>query len=232
MEQAQYTGKISFINHEKQFATIDYAHNNKQKAVNFKIAAAKGKKPHQYRLGDVVRFSLRLSDRGDKMTADNVHYVHNPDLELLLQRAANENRFSGYLKLVGGTYFVKEVDTYILFPLRLSPWELPPADTAENVAITFRLTDTDRPNSVRAELFSHRFIPEYRMAERHFKDKTPVDAWVSRVSPHAVYLELFTESMQAKLPVKEGTDPGLKQGDNVQVRITWLSPEKIAVERV
>jgi hypothetical protein len=232
MEQTQYTGTISFINHEKQFATIDYLHKTRQKSVNFKTVSGKGKKPHQYRLGDVVRFDLRLSDRGDKMTADNVTYVHNPALDVLLQKAAKENRFSGYLKPVDGKWFVKEIDSYILFPLELSPWEIPPAATAENVAISFKLTDTERPNSTRAALFSHQYIPEYRMAQRHYKDKTPVDAWVSRISPHAVYLELFTASMQAKLPMKEGRVAALRQGDNVQVVITFLSPSKIAVELV
>ena len=232
MEQPQHTGRISFINYEKQFATIDYQHNSKQKAVNFKTTSGKGKKPHQYRLGDIVRFNLRLSDRGDKMTADDVHYIHNPGLEVLLQKAGTENRFSGYLKVVDGRYFVKEVDSYILFPLQLSPWEMPPADTAENAAISFRLVNIDRPNSIRAELFSHQYIPEYRMAQRHFKDKTPVEAWVSRVSPHAVYLELFTASMHAKLPLDETRTSPLKPGDSVQVMITWLSPDKIAVELV
>ena len=232
MEQPQHTGRISFINYEKQFATIDYKQGNKQKSVNFKTTSGKGKKPHQYRIGDMVRFNLRLSDRGDKMTADEVHYVHNPELDQLIQKANRENRFSGYLKKVDDKFFVKEIESYILFPLQLSRWELPPAETAENVAISFSLTDTDRPNSVRAVLFSHQYIPEYRIALRHYNEKTPADAWVSRVTPHAIYLELFTESMQAKLPVIEGTTAHLKQGDEVKVRITYLSPEKISVELV
>ena len=57
MEQQKYRGKISFINYEKQFATIEYSDNNKQKAVNCKTnATGNGKKPRQYRLGDAVSF--------------------------------------------------------------------------------------------------------------------------------------------------------------------------------
>ena len=33
MDSEIYKGKISFINYEKEFATIEYLHNNKQKSV-------------------------------------------------------------------------------------------------------------------------------------------------------------------------------------------------------
>lgn len=133
MEKEQlYKGKISFINFEKYFATIDYLNGTKQKSVNFKTDLTDtGKKPHQYKLGDAVSFELRLSDRGDKMTAFNVKYLHNEAINLLIQKSVKENRFSGYLKRVDDTYFVKEWESYILFPLQLSPWEKPPVETAE-----------------------------------------------------------------------------------------------------
>ena len=60
MDSEIYKGKISFINYEKQFATIEYLHNNKQKSVNCKTNAANtGKKSHQYKLGDGVSFQLK-----------------------------------------------------------------------------------------------------------------------------------------------------------------------------
>lgn len=229
-EQELHTGTISFINHEKQFATIEYVHRGKHKSVNFKTTAGIGKKAHQFYIGDKVNFTLRLSDRGDKMTADNVRFRHNSEVDLLIQKASIENRFSGYLKVIDGKYFVKEIDSYILFPLKLSPWEIPPAESAANVAIAFSLADLDKPKAIKAELFSHQYIPEFKMAMRHFNEKLPVEAWVSRVSPHAVYVELFTASIQAKLPLKNEKLSELKQGDSVQVMITWLTPDKIVVE--
>src|SRR5215204_1657527 len=90
-DQQVYKGKISFINHEKEFATIEYLHNNKEKTVNFKTGVAAGKKPHQFRLGDGVSFQLKLSARGDKMAAYNVKFTHNNSINLLLQKAAIEN---------------------------------------------------------------------------------------------------------------------------------------------
>ncbi|MBL7746663.1 MAG: hypothetical protein JNM19_04505 [Chitinophagaceae bacterium] len=230
---AIYKGKVSFVNYEKFFATIEYLQGAKQKSVNCKTNADDtNKKPHQFRLGDVVSFQLRLSDRGDKMTAYNVKYLYNEAIDLLIQKSALENRFSGYLKKVDDKYFVKEWDSYILFPLKLSPWEMPPAPTAENEAIAFKLANLDKPNALVAELFSHSFIPEYKMAWQHFKNEIDADAVVMRVSPHAVYLGLFDNKIQAKLSLADAGKASLKEGDIVSVKITHLSDDKIAVKRV
>lgn len=232
MEQPIYKGKISFINHEKNFATIEYMHNNKQKSVNCKTDAEEsGKKPHQFRLGDQVSFLLKLSDRGDKMTAYEVKFLHNTAIDLLIQKAAIENRFSGYLKIVGDRYFVKEWDSYILFPLELSPWEKPPVETAANEPITFKLSNLDKPKSIVAELFSHNYIPEYRKALQHFNNQIEVDAIVKKISPHAVYLDLFGEQVQAKLSLPPEEKESLKPGDTIPVLITHFTHHRIVVKK-
>lgn len=228
-----YKGKISFINYEKQFATIEYSHNNKLKSVNCKTNAAdSGKKPHQYRLGDVVSFQLRLSDRGDKMTAYNVKYSHNEAINLLVQKATIENRFTGYLKIADGKFFVKEVESYILFPIQLSKWEKEPVEKAANEAINFKLLNLGKPNSIVAELFSHNYIPEYKKALQHFNNKIEIDAIVYKASPHAVYLNLFGDKMQAKLSLTEIEKETVKQGDVIQVLITHFTSNRIVVKRV
>jgi hypothetical protein len=228
-----YKGKISFINYEKLFATIDYTHNGKQKSVNCKTYnPGSDKKPHHYRLGDVVSFQLKLSDRGDKMTAFQVKFLHNEAIDLLIQKSAIENRFSGYLKKAEDQYFVKEWDSYILFPLQLSPWEKPPAITAENEPIAFKLANLEKPGSIVAELFSHSYIPEYRMALQHFNNQIDIEAVVSKVSPYGVYLNLFNDKIYAKLPLTAVEKEGLKPGDTVPVRITHLTSSRIVVKRV
>lgn len=225
-----FKGKISFINHPKQFATIEYLHNNKEKTVNFSMEKGTGKKTHQFRLGDGVDFELRLSDRGDKMAAYNVRFTHNTSIDLLIQKAAIENRFAGYLKVVEDKYFVKELESYILFPLRLSAWEIPPVETAVNVAINFKLVNLEKPNSMQAELFSHLYIPEYKKAVQHFNNEIDIEATVSNISPHAVYLDLFGDKMKAKLPLPEAGD--VKEGDTIRVLITYLSPYRVVVKKI
>jgi hypothetical protein len=232
MEQKTFKGNISFINYEKGFATIEYLYNNKQKSVNCKTdAAGTGKKPQQFRLGDGVSFQLRLADRGDKMAAYNVKFTHNTAIDLLVQKAALENRFSGYLKIIGDKYYVKEWDNYILFPLQLSPWEKPPAGTATNEAITFRLLNLEKPKGIVAELFSHNYIPEYKMALQHFNHKIEIDALVYKISPHAVYLNLFDDKIRAKLPFSD-FEEGVKEGDTVPVLITHFTNKRVVVKRV
>ncbi len=230
MDQQVYKGKIAFINYEKEFATIEYLHNNKEKTVNFKTGAGSGKKSHQFRLGDGVSFQMKLSDRGDKMAAYNVKFTHNTSIDLLLQKAAKENRFSGYLKIVEDKYFVKEWESYILFPLQLSPWEVPPVETAANEAISFILVNLDKPNGIVAELFSHNYIPGYKKAIQHFNNEIDIEATVLKASPHGIYLDLFGDNMKAKLPLQEGDE--LKEGDTVRVVITHLTPYRVVVKRV
>lgn len=233
MEEKVYKGKISFVNYEKHFATIDYSYNNKHKSVNCKTDAAdSGKKPHHYRLGDEVSFQLKLSDRGDKMTAYNVKYRHNEAISLLIQKAAIENRFSGYLKKIDDGYFVKEWESYILLPLQLSPWEVPPADTAENVAISFSLVNLDKPNAIKAELFSHFYIPEYKKAQLYFEKQFEINAVVAKITPYGVYLDLFGDKLQAKLTLTPEEKETIKAGDTVKVLITHLTTSKIVVKRI
>lgn len=241
MDQTMYKGTISFIHHDKQYATIDYEHNGKKKTINFKtdnkdqVKAAEEKKkgkPHPFRIGDEVNFQVKLSDRGDKMIAYNIKFLYNTELEKLINKAKIENRFSGYLKLVDDELFVKEWDSYIFFPLKLSKWEKPPAESAFNEAISFKLLNLDKPNAIAAELFSHDFIPEYRKALEHFKSKTPIDAIVSKVSPFAVYLDLFGNKIQAKMELQAEALKEIKPGDKLNVAISFLSSNKIVVEQI
>jgi len=246
MDETIYKGIISFINHVKQNATIDYGQNGKKKTVNYKIdqeeqlkpRGTKGsKKLHKFRIGDEVNFQVKRSDRGDKLIAYNVKFLYNKELEKLTSKAAVENRFSGYLKIADDEFFVKEWDSYIFFPLHLSRWENPPAETAFNEAISFRLLNLDKPHAIAAELFSHDFIPEYRKAFEHFKNKTPIEATVSKVSPFAAYVDLFGNKVQAKiqLPAEDPysyREEEVKVGDKIKVIITYLSSIRIVVERI
>jgi hypothetical protein len=208
-------------------------HNSKSKSVNCKTTeASSGKKPHQFRLGDVVSFELKLSDRGDKMTAYNIKFTHNETISLLVQKAAIENRFAGYLKIVDGKFFVKEIESYILFPIQLSKWEKEPVETAANEAIAFKLLNLEKPNSIVAELFSHNYFPEYKKALQHFNNKIEIEAIVHKISPHAVYLNLFGDKMQAKLALTDIEIEAIKEGDTIPVIISHLTPNRIVVKRV
>jgi hypothetical protein len=151
---------------------------------------------------------------------------------LLVQKAEIENRFAGYLKIVDGKFFVKEIDSYILFPIQLSKWEKEPVETAANVAIAFKLVNMDKPNSIAAELFSHNYIAEYKKALQHFNNKIEIEAVVHKISPHAIYLNLFGDKMQAKLSLTEAEKEAIKEGDIIPVLITHFTPNRIVIKKI
>ena len=94
MSNSIILGKVSFVNHEKNYVLIEYDVNGKKKAINGKIDDATQqelidkkiiKKKHHYHIGDIVNFVAKLSDRGDKMVALNIQYKYNEALDILIQ---------------------------------------------------------------------------------------------------------------------------------------------------
>lgn len=232
MSEELYRGKVTFVNHEKHYLTIEYTHKNKVKNINFqtgqnekKVLLASGK-AHKFRVGDEINFEIKLTDRGDRMNAYNIQFLYNTALERLVNRARTHNAFKGYMKLVDENWYVKEVESYLFFPLQLGKWEKLPEDDH----VIFSLTNLDKPNSIAAELQQSDFIPEYRTALKLWKTGTPVEATVSGISPYGVHVDVVGDKVQAKLPL-EGNQ-ALQVGDKVALKITYLSKIKIAVEKL
>jgi hypothetical protein len=245
MDDTILEGKISFVHHDKHYVTIEYQKNGKKKSVNGKVDEARQlkwkeqelvKKIHHFHEGDEVYFSLERSARGDKMVAENIRYRFNNTMGNLVNRARTRNQFSGYLKLAEGNYFVKETGSYLFFPLILSVWELPPDEGRLNEPVLFKLNNLDKPEKLTASLLQPHFIPQYLAAEKHFRNKTALNAAVYKTTAYGIYLNLIGDKLQAKIPLKNKTGnaslASLKEGDKIKVIITYLSPAKIAVEPV
>ena len=235
MDAAVIEGKVSFVHHEKKYVTIDYVHNGKKKDINGLVDEATQqkwieeklvKKIHHFIEGDEVYFTIVRSPRGDKMVASRIQYRFNNALGNLINRAGKDNKFTGYLKQVDDKYFVKETGSYVFFPVTLSPWEQPPPAQKLNEPVFFRLENTGNPEKVTASLFKQVFIREYVQAQKLYTAKTIIDAVVSKVTPHSVYVNVVGDKIQAKLPPSEKP---LKPGDTVKITITYLSPAKIVV---
>lgn len=237
MDTKKLTGKITFIHHEKEYATIEYLVNEKKKTINGNVSEKEQlrlkekkaiKKTHLFRIGDEVSFVIAPSARGDRMVADNIEFLFNNAYSNLLNKAKTDNQFVGYLKKVDDNYFVKETGSYILFPLLLSPWEKVPHESKLNEPVFFKLNNINKTNGITASLYKSEFIPEYATAMRHYKNKIVIDARVYKITPYSIFVNLVNDKIQAKLPLTEG----IKTGDNIKVRITYLSPVKIVVEKV
>ena len=234
-------GIISFINHDKGYATIEFQQNEKKKNINFKLADTRLTDPdvqrhvpksHHFRTGDHVSFEVQSTERAGRMVATKVKFLYNQELEKIIQRARKENIFKGFLKMADGNLYVKELTSYLFFPLTISKWEKLPLEKMFNEAVDFTLLNIEKPDKMSAVLFTNDFIPEYRTALRHQENKTVITATVFKVSPYAAYLNMFHDKIQAKLPLSPGTLHDIKTGDKIEVRITYLSPLKIVVERV
>lgn len=242
MDEKILEGKITFVQYEKKYVSIEYLHNGKLKTINGSIKEAdllKGKeekavkKPHHFREGDEVNFVLTRSARGDKMVADHIQFRYNNSLSALLHRATTENKFSGYLKQVDDKYFIKEIGSYHFFPLKLSPWEKEPPPTALNEPVLFMLENFTNPDKATALLLNRQFIPEYKKAQQCFDNNTVIDATVFKTGPHGIYLNVMGSKIQAKIPLPTNkTNLTEKPGDIVKIIITYLGMEKIAVKRV
>jgi len=234
-------GKVSFVNHEKQYVMIEYEVNGKKKTINGmvddktqqeNIKKGLAKKTHTFHIGDMVNFNAGLSGRGDKMVASNIQYLYNTALDVLINKSTTENNFIGYLKMADDKVYVKEIDSYLFFPVAVSPWQLLPTEKELNEAVTFTLENTDNKEKVTAKLFNNNYIPEFYAAVKLHKAKTPVEATVYKVSPHGVYVNVIGDKVQAKIPLAKNAGDKLKEikvGDTINIAITYLSPLKIIV---
>ena len=227
-------GKISFINHDKKYAMIDYEEANKKKTVRADIDEKKQKelkekklikKTHHFMIGDVVSFIVKLSDRGDRMMATSVEFLYNNTLDVLINKSLLTNKFIGYLKMVDDKYFVKEIDSYLFFPVPFSPWQIIPEELDLNEQVFFSLENVDRKEKIFASLFNNKYITEFEQAVKLFKTKTAVTAEVFKISPHSIYLNVIGNKIQAKINLEEG----VSVGDKMEVLISYLGKNKIAV---
>ena len=233
MSNTLITGNVSFVNHDKKYIIIEYDNNGKKKVVNGSIDEKQLKRKHVFHIGDTVSFTVGLSGRGDKMVATNIQFLYNNALDVLINKAKTENNFIGYLKIIDDKYFVKEIDSYLFFPIQISPWQIKPTEAELNEAVTFALDNLEKKEKITASLFTQKFIPEYYSAERAFKKMEIVEAEVYKISPHGIYLNLFGDKVQAKLSPTSGNLPAdLKPGDRLKVRITFFSKMKIVIEAV
>ncbi|MDR3715707.1 MAG: hypothetical protein P4L51_23085 [Puia sp.] len=253
MKESRIEGKVSFVNHDKQYVTIEFMAGGRKKKVNGKIDEATQaqwiagklvKKIHRFHEGDEVQFTVARSARGEKDIAEGIVFRFNNALSNLIARAAVDNQFTGYLKAVDDGYFVKETGTYLFFPLLLSPWELPPAESQLNEPVSFKLENTGNPEKTAASLLKPRYIPEYLTAKKYYTNKTVIEARVARVTPHGIQVYVIGDKIMGKIALETKAEEGgeaandhpaplpVKDNELIKVVITHLSPTRIVLSRV
>jgi len=247
MSDKYIPGKITFIHHDKDRAVIEYEENGKKKTIQADIADRAQaklidqkiiKKPHRFLVGDNVKFQIKKTGgNGRILYADNIQYQYNTSLEILINKAAIENKFLGYIKITDQEYFIKEIDTYLFFPLKISAFEIPPTEKEIEKPVIFKLEDITKPEKIAASLYNHNYIPEFLTAIQHFKKQEAIEAIVSNITKFGIYLNLVGDKIKAKLNIDESLQKkiennSIKVGSVMQVKIKHISPSKIAVEIV
>ena len=118
MSEKYYRGKITYINNDKQIATIEYITGNKSKNIQAIIDDKQQekyvqlkliKKPHRFLVGDNVKFIIKRSSAG-VFFADHVLYEFNNALEVLINKAQITNKFLGYIKKVDDQYCYVKIE--------------------------------------------------------------------------------------------------------------------------
>ncbi len=241
MAKTEILGKIAFINHEKKYAMIEYEAGGKKRTVKGSIDMKLQKelqdkrlikKAHHFMVGDMVSFSTKTIDKDGKMVAYNIEYLYNNALDMIVNKANTDNHLKGYLKIADDKYFVKEIESYVFFPVQMSPWQVLPTADELNEPVLFSLDHPEKKDKATAILQKIKYIPEYNTAIKLFKDKTIIDAEVCKVTPHSIYLNVVKDKVQAKLPADTKSLQTYKTGDKIAVRISFISHKKIAVEKV
>lgn len=233
-----FEGRISFIHHQKNYAEIEYTAAGKLRSIKGLIdvdtqkqlkQSGQLKKIHQYAVNDVVRFSI--AEVNGKNVAQGISFLYNNALDNIINKAATQNLFKGYLKRIDDKVFIKEQESYLFFLVNLSPWQVLPPEKEWVQAITFHLENIHKKDKALAMLQKLQYIPAYHKAQKCYKDKTNITARVSHLTAHSIYLHIIDDSITVKLPITLLQKwPALKPGDALPVTISYMGHNKITIE--
>jgi hypothetical protein len=245
LSEKYFRGKITFINNDKKKATIEYLSQNKLKNIQAVIddkqqekyvAMNLIKKPHRFLVGDHVKFVIKKSS-ANVFFADHVIFEFNNAVEVLINKARITNKFTGYIKLVDDDYFIKEIDSYLFFPLKLSRFEIKPELTASEKPIAFKFLNLEKPEKIMAELYNHNYVPGFKVAVKQFKNEETIEAVVTRISPYGIFVVLKESELEAKISINDLVSQKLNNeeistGQTIQVKINHISSDRIVIEMV
>lgn len=245
MSEKYYRGKITYINNDKQIATIEYITGNKSKKIQAIIDDKQQdkyvqlkliKKPHRFLVGDNVKFIIKKSSSG-VFFADHVLYEFNNALEVLINKAQITNKFLGYIKQVDDQYFIKEIESYLFFPLRVYKYEIPPTVTEADRAVAFKLTNLEKTDKISTELFNHQYTPGFLIAIKQSKQENPIESIVTKITPFGLFVTLSESQIECKIAIDETLDQKLKSaeiivGTALMVKIKHLTPDRLVLELV
>ena len=243
MSEKYFRGKITHINNDKQRATIEYVNQNKLKTIQAVIDDKQQekyvqlkliKKPHRFLVGDNVKFIIKKSS-SNIFFADHVLYEFNNSLQVLIEKAKVANKFLGYIKIVDNKYFIKEIDSYLFFPLQVSKFEIAPTVEETERTVSFKFINLEKPDKITAELYNHNYVPGFKIAVKQHKAEETINAVVNKITPYGVFVILTESKLEAKLAIDDNITAKINNGEivlekSIQVKIKHLTGDRIVIE--
>lgn len=243
MSEKYFRGKITHINNDKQRATIEYINQNKIKTIQAVIDDKQQekyvtlgliKKPHRFLVGDNVKFVIKKSS-GGVFFADHILYEYNNTLEVIINKAKITNKFTGYIKIVEEKYFIKEIDSYLFFPLHLLRFEIKPEIAGTEKPVSFKLLHIDKPDKIAAELYNHNYVSGFKLAIKQFKAEEIIDAIVKKITPYGVFVSLSESKLEAKLTIDDNISRKINTHEIaleklIKIKIKHLTGDRIVIE--
>ena len=244
MSESFIRGKVISIQHEKKKITIEYEEKNKVRTIQAVVDDKEQeklieqkliKKTHRFLVGDHVKFVIRKSGSG--FYAANVIYEYNNALNAILNKANIENKFLGYIKLIDDAIFIKEIDSYLFFPLQLSKFEIAPTMSDAEKPVSFKLLHIESPEKTIAQLYNHQYTKAYTTAIKNYKSGTASSAVVNKITPFAIYVGIIDNQIECKIPLDDTlssltNNNTLTVGSTIEVKIKHINNDRIILEHV
>lgn len=153
-------GFISYYNRKEHYGFIDCPELNIDQIFFHQLNCVDAYK-NIYK-GDKVLFEYG-SEIDYEAKAENISFIQNATLESLKSDFRNGMILNGFLKKVGETYYVKDLDNYIFIPLIIAKYETDIEDVYErkiNELIEYKIITFTKSNKIRAININRRFLVE------------------------------------------------------------------------
>ena len=92
-------------------------------------------------------------------------------------------------------------------------------------------------DKISASLLNNEYIPEFHTAVKLYKSKTPVDAVITNITAHGIYVDVVGDKIKAKIPLDKDEAMAAKAkelnvGATLPVLITYIGKTRMVVTAV
>ena len=165
-------------------------------------------------MGDYVEFEPTITP--DRLIATNIKILDNPDFDLLQLKFDSNKETRGYIKMILGQFYIKDVDAKILTKLVVGKYEInidKNYKNRHNQLVDYKLTSLNSKRKFSAVLVDRDFMPEcYRLYENNLQGKV-----IERVK--GGFSVLVFNKIQVFLPHSLTLNHTINIGDNIPIQL-------------